>query len=173
VQAMNVLQRDQLVAAFPEEHRPTLSVPALHRVSWGILDFLGWSDRSGETAFCVFETGGEPTGIVLDRTPIRIGAARSFMCSLCRTTHSQRGIASFSYRSRRGTGYHTLTDMFCANLQCSLYVRGILFPEMSTFFETIPVERKIERLHEGIDRFLAAIEAFERRNRPRVQLRVV
>jgi FBP C-terminal treble-clef zinc-finger len=170
---MNLLTREQLISAFTPEDQPALSLPAFDHIPWDDLDYLGWCDRTGATAFCVFKTEDGPAGFVLDRAFIRTTNARSFMCSLCRTTHSQRGIASFSYKSRRGTGYHTLTDMFCADLQCSLYVRGILTPEMSTFFETIPVERKIERLHEGIDRFLTAIATFERRNRPRVQLRVV
>ena len=170
---MNLLTREQLISAFASEDQPALSLPAFDHIPWDNLDYLGWCDRTGSTAFCVFETEDEPAGFVLDRTYIRTTNARSFMCSLCRTTHGQRGIASFSYKSRHTTGYHTLTDMFCANLQCSLYVRGILTPEMSTFFETIPAERKIERLHEGIGRFLTAIAAFERRNRPRVQLRVV
>jgi hypothetical protein len=170
---MNILTREQLVSAFALEDQPALSLPAFDHVPWDDLDYLGWCDRTGATAYCVFETEDGPAGFVLDRTFIRTTNARSFMCSLCRTTHHQRGVASFSYKSRRGTGYHTLTDMFCADLRCSLYVRGILRPEMSTYFETIPIERKIERLHEGIERFLNAIATFERRNRPRVQLRVV
>jgi hypothetical protein len=170
---MNLLTREQLISAFTPEDQPALSLPAFDHIQWDNLDYLGWCDRTGSTAFCVFETGDGPAGFVLDRTFIRTTNARSFMCSLCRTAHGQRGIASFSYKSRHGTGYHTLTDMFCANLECSLYVRGILTPDMSTFFETIPPERKIERLHEGIDRFLGAIADFEHRNRPRVQLRLV
>ena len=170
---MNVLDREQLVSAFPEEDRPNLTLPVFDRIAWDNLDFLGWCDRSDDKAYCVFETEGEPTGVMLERMAIHTSNARSFMCSLCRTVHGISGIANFTYKCRRGTGYHTLTDMFCANLQCSLYVRGILAVEGLQFYETISTERKVQRLHEGVDRFLASLSDFEHRHRPRPKLRLV
>ena len=170
---MNVLDREQVISAFPEEERPNLTLPAFDRIAWDNLDFLGWCDRSDDKAFCVFDTDGAPTGVTLERMAIHSSNARSFMCSLCRTVHGITGIANFTYKCRRGTGYHTLTDMFCANLQCSLYVRGILAPEGLQFYETISVERKVQRLQEGVDRFLASPSDFEHRHRPRPKLRLV
>jgi len=170
---MNVLDREQLVSAFPEEDRPRISLPALERIGWHNLDFLGWCDSASDTAFLVFETDGAPNGVTMERMPIRTSNARSFMCSLCRTVHGMSGIANYTYKSRRGTGYHTLTDMFCGNLQCSLYAREILKAEGLQFYETISVERKVGRLQEGIARFLSSLSDFEHRHRPRPKLRLV
>lgn len=170
---MKVLDRELVVSAFPEDDRPSLSLPPFERIVWDNLDFLGWCDQSSDKAFLVFETDAEPNGIMLERLAIRTSNARSFMCSLCRTVHGMSGIANFTYKCRCGTGYHTLTDMFCANLQCSLYVRGILAADGLQFYETISARRKIERLHEGIDRFQASLADFEHRHRPRPKLRLV
>jgi hypothetical protein len=166
------LQREQIVQAFSAEDRQKLSLPALERVKWANLDFLGWCDRAGDKAFLVYQGEGMASGLVLDRMAVRTTATRAFMCSICRTVHGPRGIAHFTYRSRDGAGYNTLTDTFCGNLQCSLYVRGLLRPDIMQLHETIPVERKIERLLAGIDRFLANISSFDARRR-RLKLRVV
>jgi len=168
---VNPLQRDQLISAFTAEDRQKLSLPALDKVQWTNLDFLGWCDRAGDKAFLVIEGEGI-AGMALERTAIRANTAKSYMCSICRTVHGPRGIAMFTHRSRDGAGYNTLTDMFCGNLQCSLYVRGILRPDIMQLHETVSVDRRIERLHAGIDRFLANISAFDARRR-RLKLRVV
>ena len=60
--------------------------------------------------------------------------------------------------------------MFCGNLQCSLYVRGLLVPDGAQFHETISVERKVERLQTGIDRFLATVTAFDARRKAGLRL---
>jgi hypothetical protein len=171
--AVNPLQRDQVISAFPDEERQDISLPALDRLQWSNLDFLGWCDRSGDKAFLVFEADGEASGLMLDRMPVHTSRARSFMCSICRTMHGSRGIANFTYRSRQGVGYHTLTDTFCGNLQCSLYVRGLLSSDVSQFYETISVDRKVERLLTGIERYLANISKFDSRHRERPRLRLV
>jgi hypothetical protein len=169
---VNPLQRDQVISAFPAEDRQKLSLPAFEKVQWPNLDFLGWCDRAGDKAFLVIQGDGPASGLVLERTVVRTTAAKSYMCSICRTVHGPRGIAMFTHRSRDGAGHNTLTDMFCGNLQCSLYVRGILRPDIMQLHETISVDRKIERLLAGIDRFLANISSFDARRR-RLKLRVV
>jgi hypothetical protein len=170
---VNPLRRDQVISAFPEEERQDISLPAFDRLQWRSLDFLGWCDRSGDKAFLVFEADGVASGLTLDRMPIHTSTARSFMCSICRTMHGSRGIANFTYRSRQGVGYHTLTDTFCGNLQCSLYVRGLLNSDVSQFYETISVDRKVERLLTGVARYLTNISKFDSRRRERPRLRLV
>jgi len=170
---VNPLERDQVISAFPAEDREALSLPAFNRLQWPNLDFLGWCDRSGDKAFLVFEEDGAANGLMLDRMPIRTSNARSFMCSICRTMHGPRGIANFTYHARQGAGYHTLTDTFCGDLQCSLYVRGLLKPDIMQFHETISVDRKVERLLIGVDHFRANISRFDSRRRERPHLRLV
>jgi hypothetical protein len=158
---MKALKPEHLISAFHLEDGEKLTLPKLDGIAWGNLDFLGWCDRSGDKAYLAFENDGEVSGLVLDRMMVRSSNARSFMCAICRTLHSMRGIANFTYRSRRGPGYHTLTHMFCANLQCSLYVRGLISPDVSQFYETITVERKVERLLSGVERILDSIIEFD------------
>ncbi len=169
---MDPLQPDQVISAFPAEDRDALSLPDFDRLQWPSLDFLGWRDRAGDKAFLVIEDAGTVRGLVLERMPVRTSNVRAFMCSICRTTHGPRGIANYSYRCQHGAGYDTLTDTFCGDLQCSLYVRGLLYPDVAQFHETISTERKVERLLEGLDRFLANIVDFEAR-RERRRFRVV
>ncbi len=170
--AVRALQREEVVAAFQEDELHRITLPALDRIPWANLDFLGWCDRAGDKAFMVFDDDGEVSGLALDRMAVRTSNARSFMCSICRTMHGMRGIASFTHHSRQAPGYNTLTDTFCGNLQCSLYVRGAMSPDIPQFYETISVERKIERLRAGVERFLASIAKFDSR-RQRVRLRLV
>jgi hypothetical protein len=168
---VNPLQRDQVISAFPAEDRQVLSLPAFDRLQWSNLDFLGWCGRSGDKGFLVVEDGGVARGVMLERMAIHTSNARSFMCSICRTAHGSRGIANFTYRAEHGAGHDTWTDSFCGDLQCSLYVRGLLNPGIAQFHETISVHRKIERLMAGVDRFLSNIANFEaRRERRRFRL---
>jgi hypothetical protein len=168
---MIALRPEQLISAFYLDDGETLPLPKLAGIAWDTLDFLGWCDRAGDRAYLAFETDGGLIGLALDRMPVKLSTARSFMCAICRTMHGARGIANFTYRARRDPGYSTLTDMFCADLRCSHYVRGLLSTDVSQFYETITVERKVERLREGIDRYLGAIAAFDVPRR--AQLRVV
>jgi hypothetical protein len=167
---VRALAPEQLIAAFPRGEGDTLVLPRLEGLAWGNLDFLGWCDRAGDKAWLAVEAGGVVTGLALDRMVVKTSSARSFMCSICRTMHGARGIANFTYRSRRDPGYSTLTDMFCADLRCGLYVRGLLSADVSQFYETITIERKVERLREGIDRYLDAIAAFESPRKARLRL---
>ena len=167
---MKALGPEQLISAFYLEEGDKLPLPRLEGIAWDNLDFLGWCDRSGDKAYLAFETNGDIIGLALDRMMVKTSSARSFMCSICRTMHSARGIANFTYRSRRDPGYSTLTDMFCADLRCGLYVRGLLSADVSQFYETITIERKVERLREGIDRYLDAIAAFESPRKARLRL---
>jgi hypothetical protein len=168
--SVRALQRDEVVSAFQPEDREKLRLPDLDRIAWPSLDFLGWCDRSGDKAYFVFEDNGAVSGLALDRMAVRSSNARAFMCSICRTVHGIRGIANFTYRSRRGPGYHTWTDSFCGNLQCSLYVRGLLTPDIPQFYETISIDRKVERLLTGVDRFLESIATFDARRKVRLRL---
>jgi hypothetical protein len=167
---VKALEPEQLIAVFPLDESEELPLPHLQGVAWSNLDFLGWRNRTGDKAWLAFEINGELIGLALDRMMVGPSKARSFMCSICRTMHGPRGIANFTYRSRRDPPYRTLTEMFCGDLSCSLYVRGLRSSDVSQFYETITIERKVERLRQGVDRYLGAIAAFESRRTARLRL---
>lgn len=95
---------------------------------WDDLDFLGWRDPGApERAYLVAERDGRLVGIALRVTS---GASRSFtarsMCSLCLTTHTGGGVALMTARrtGEAGRQGNTVGQYLCADLACSLYVRG-------------------------------------------------
>lgn len=167
---MRPLQADELAACFQLAEGEALSLPPLDSLRWDALDFLGWCNRTGDKAFLAVETGGALVGLALDRMNVGPSKARSFMCSICHTMHGPRGIANFTYHVRRDPRHHTLTDLFCGDLRCSLYVRGLLSSDVSQFYETITIDRKVERLRAGLDRYLGAVAAFETPRRARLRV---
>jgi hypothetical protein len=167
---VRALEPEQLISAFHLDEGEQLPLPPLQGIAWDNLDFLGWCNRTGDKAWLAVETNGALIGLALDRMMVGPSKARSFMCAICRTMHGPRGIANFTYRSRRDPPYRTLTDVFCGDLSCSLYVRGLLSSDVSQFYETITTRRKVERLRSGLDRYLATIATFESQRAARLRL---
>ena len=124
---------------------------------WADLDFLGWTDPSGsERAYLVAEADAGPVGVVLRAA--RQGAARRSMCSLCLTTHSGGGVLLMTARKAGLSGRqgNSAGTYICADLACSLYLRGKRDAERP-FAETLSQEEKIERARANLAAFLAQI----------------
>lgn len=136
-----------------------LNLPAdLAERPWGDLDYLGWRDpQAPQRGYLVAEHAGELRGIVL-RAPETGVARRSSMCSLCLTVRS--GGVSLLVAPRAGRagqrGHSTGTPM-CADLACSLYVRGRMSASGPVVQETLTVEEKVARLCANLDTFLARV----------------
>ncbi|MEW9550677.1 FBP domain-containing protein [Nonomuraea sp. NPDC050783] len=96
---------------------------------WDDLDFLGWRDPGApERAYLIAERDdGSLAGLALRVTS---GAARGFtsrsMCSLCLTTHTSGGVALMTARRTGESGRqgNSVGQYLCADLACSLYLRG-------------------------------------------------
>ncbi|GAA4233820.1 FBP domain-containing protein [Actinomadura meridiana] len=95
---------------------------------WDDLDFLGWRDPGApDRAYLVADRDGRLVGLALRAVK---GTARGFtsrgMCSLCLTTHSGGGVTLMSARRAGDAGRqgNTVGHYLCADLACSLYVRG-------------------------------------------------
>jgi hypothetical protein len=59
---------------------------------------------------------------------------------------------------RAGRDGNTTGVEVCADLRCSAYARGTAVPaSVSTVAETIPVERRTERLQENLGAFLRRV----------------
>lgn len=130
---------------------------------WDDLDFLGWRDPSGADRGCVVaEVGGDLVGVVLrcvTATSYRgpgIGG-RASMCSLCLTTHPGQGV-TLMVAPRRGNRENTLGIRICADLACSLYVRGLKNPPPGgRLSETLTVSEQAGRIRETLGAFLARV----------------
>jgi FBP C-terminal treble-clef zinc-finger len=133
---------------------------------WDDLDFLGWRDpRAPGRAYLVAETGDRLTGIAL-RLASAPGRARGFnstsLCSFCQTAHTGGGVALMSARrgGEAGKQGNTVGQYLCADLACSLYVRGKKQTLLGDGHETgVPLETKLARIRANLDVFVASVTA--------------
>ncbi|MFH8785069.1 FBP domain-containing protein [Streptomyces roseoverticillatus] len=134
----------------------------LSEVPWEDLDFLGWRDPGApDRGYVVAERDGRLTGVTL-RVPQ--GGPRSMakttMCSLCLTSHPGSGVSLLAARRVGAAGRegNTVGAYMCADLACSLYVRGKRVPELSMRYkETLSEEERIARMLVNLDDFLAKV----------------
>jgi hypothetical protein len=140
-----------------------LNVPRdLAEQPWEDLDFLGWRDpQAPDRAYLVTELDGAPTAVVL-RSPGAAGwQRRPNFCSLCMTVHT--GNVSLMVAPRAGQAGKegcTVGTYLCADLACSLYVRGkrtVSTPGQP--HESLTVEEKTGRLTAHLAEFLAKVMA--------------
>ncbi|NES13804.1 MULTISPECIES: FBP domain-containing protein [Micromonospora] len=126
---------------------------------WGDLDFLGWTDPGAPLrALLVVPSGDGLTGIVLRRPEARrTTAVRSSMCRICLTDHTSSGVALFvaPLAGPAGRKGNTVGEYICADLACSLYVRGKRQPKMR-----LVRREETLTLQERIDRAMANLTAF-------------
>ena len=145
---------------------PVPSAAALPSASgWEELDFFGWRDPGHpQAAWMVVdgEVGAEagPVGIALKASSAG-GAGRKNMCTLCLTTHSASDMAMLvaplaGASGRRG---NTVGNYVCADLACSLYVRGLKRPARAQPHETLSTEAKVERLRTNLAAFVRRVAA--------------
>jgi hypothetical protein len=80
------------------------------------------------------------------------------MCSLCLTLRS--GGVSLMVAPRAGKAGqqgHTVGTNMCADLSCSLYLRGKLQTGTPGVRETLTLDQRIERLVGNVESFLARV----------------
>jgi hypothetical protein len=141
-----------------------LNVPRdLEERPWDDLDFLGWRDPGApERGYLVAERGdGGLVGIELRAAP---GASRGFtsrsMCSLCLTTRTSGGVALMTARrtGEAGRQGNTVGRYLCADLACSLYVRGRKHSAAGgDLDETLSVDEKIARARANLTAFIGKV----------------
>ncbi|MEV6208697.1 FBP domain-containing protein [Kitasatospora sp. NPDC051914] len=131
---------------------------------WSDLDFLGWRDGGApDRCYLVADRPDGPVGITL-RVPQgpRRSLTRSNSCSLCITTHAGSGVALLAARRAGAAGRegNTVGTYICADLACSLYVRGLRKSALvSRPDESLPLEEQIARTVGRLDDFLAKVLA--------------
>jgi hypothetical protein len=129
---------------------------------WDDLDFLGWRDPAApDRAYLVIELEGRVVGIALRRAA-QTGHARKTMCAWCLTTHSGDGVSLMTARKAGKSGQlgNSVGAYVCADLQCSLYLRGKKSAGPgSRFRESITQEEQAARIVTGVAAFLARVES--------------
>ncbi|WP_406335218.1 FBP domain-containing protein [Streptomyces sp. NBC_00203] len=141
-----------------------LAIPRdLDELPWDDLDFLGWRDPGApDRSYVVTERDDSPVGITLRFPSSPRGSLHRSMCSLCLTTHPGNGVSLMTARKAGPAGRegNSVGVYICADLGCSLYVRGRKVPQPgSRFEETLTVEEQIARTVRNLSAFLEKLMA--------------
>ncbi|MFE7778243.1 FBP domain-containing protein [Streptomyces sp. NPDC057445] len=136
-----------------------LAVPRdLAERPWEHLDFLGWNDPGApDRSYLVAERDGRLVGVSLRFPSRQRGNLHRSMCSLCLTTHPSDGVSLMTARRTGPAGRegNSVGIYMCADLDCSLYVRGIKVPVPGgRFQESLTVEEQIGRTRANLFAFL-------------------
>ncbi|MFR9780002.1 FBP domain-containing protein [Micromonospora sp. MS34] len=132
-------------------------------VPWGDLDFLGWTDPGAPLRALLVVPGEDgATGVVLRRPEAaRPTMTRSSMCRICLTDHTASGVALFvaPLAGAAGRKGNTVGEYICADLACSLYVRGKRQPRMRLVRreETLTLQERIDRAMANLTAFTARV----------------
>ncbi|WP_405905135.1 FBP domain-containing protein [Streptomyces sp. NBC_00828] len=125
---------------------------------WDDLDFLGWRDPGApDRSYLVTERSGDVVGVTLRFPSTQRGFLHRSMCSLCLTTHPGNGVSLMTARKTGAAGRegNSVGIYMCADLACSLYVRGEKSLESgSRFEESLTVEQQIARTVGNLSAFL-------------------
>jgi hypothetical protein len=114
-----------------------------------------------DRGYLVAERDGALIGVTL-RSPvgIRRSLVRSNVCSICITAHSGSGVALLVARRAGPAGRegNTVGAYICADLACSLYVRGLRRTQLAQrLTETLTLDEQIDRTRTNLDVFLDQI----------------
>ncbi|MEV0156923.1 FBP domain-containing protein [Micromonospora sp. NPDC050686] len=129
---------------------------------WDDLDYLGWRDpQSPDRAYLVAELDGRPRALALRRPSPGAGRMQRGMCSMCLTTHTGNVSLMVAPKAgKAGQQGNTVGTYLCADLDCSLYVRGRKDAGAGARLqESLSVEEKIERTVANLAGFVARVMA--------------
>jgi hypothetical protein len=125
---------------------------------WHDLDFLGWRDPGApDRSYLVTERENRLVGVTLRFPSSQRGFLHRSMCSLCMTTHPGNGVSLMTARKAGAAGRegNSVGVYMCADLACSLYVRGKKIPESGLRIEeSLTVEQQIARATGNLSAFL-------------------
>ncbi|MEV6703349.1 FBP domain-containing protein [Streptomyces sp. NPDC051453] len=130
---------------------------------WEDLDFLGWIDPGAPLRAHLVRPGPDgPVGITL-RVPSasRTSAVKSSICQVCLTGHASSGVALLAapLAGARGREGNTVGIYLCADLACSLYLRGKRQPKLRAgrYEESLSLDERIARAMSNLDAFTARV----------------
>lgn len=163
---MRTLSESEIRASFVnarEAELERLALPSLREIDWHELDYLGWVDPATPQRGCmVLDYADDVVGIML-RVPAQSGQRpRGTMCNLCHSIHGRGGVRLMTAprAGQAGLEHNMVGTYICADLACSLYVRGLKsldhgqLPEIPT-----NVSFRVRRLNRRLNDFVARVLA--------------
>ncbi|QCX80156.1 hypothetical protein C9F11_32855 [Streptomyces sp. YIM 121038] len=141
--------------------------PGFAETPWDDLDFLGWRDpKAPERGYVVARRrsgAGEPVGVALRASAgARRSLLKSSICSVCVTPQAGSGITLFvaPRAGEAGRQGNSVGLYICADLACSLYVRGKKTSALARRFEeSLSPEEQNERTLRNLHGFLDQVRA--------------
>ncbi|MFJ9642061.1 FBP domain-containing protein [Streptomyces sp. NPDC101206] len=140
--------------------------PDFDALPWEDLDFLGWIDPGAPLRAHLVRRAadGSVTGISL-RVPgaNRTSALKSSVCQICLTGHAASGVSLLvaPLAGQRGREGNSVGFYVCADLACSLYLRGKRQPKLrgGRPEETLTLEQRVGRAMDNLDALTAKVTA--------------
>ncbi|MFB7948189.1 FBP domain-containing protein [Kitasatospora phosalacinea] len=130
---------------------------------WADLDFLGWRDLGApDRAYLVAVLDDAPVGITLRSPNVKRSLTRTNVCSVCITAHAGSGVSLLTAPRAGAAGRegNSVGTYLCADLACSLYVRGLRrTASVSRPDESLPLEEQIARTVTNLEAFLRQVLA--------------
>lgn len=130
---------------------------------WPDLDFLGWIDPGApQRAHIVVPQDAGLVGITL-RVPGLTSAStvKSSLCQICLTGHASSGVNLLAapLAGKPGRNGNTVGIYLCADLACSLYIRGKRQPKLrfARYEESLSPEEKAARAIGNLEAFIGRV----------------
>ncbi|MFI8933007.1 FBP domain-containing protein [Streptomyces sp. NPDC053474] len=140
--------------------------PGFAETPWDDLDFLGWRDpKAPERGYVVArqDGSGELVGVALRASAgARRSLLKSSICSVCVTPQAGSGITLFvaPRAGEAGRQGNSVGLYICADLACSLYVRGKRTSALARRFEeSLSLQEQNERTLRNLHGFLDQVRA--------------
>ncbi len=165
---MEPLEEKDIRASFvncskSETKRINLPRP-LSGVPWADLDFLGWRDPGApDRGYIVAEHDGRLVGVTL-RSPqsVHRSFTKTTVCTLCITAHPGTGVRLLTAPRAGAAGRqaNSVGAYMCADLACSLYLRGKKTTGLGMRYEeSLPLQAKIDRTRLNLAAFFDKVLA--------------
>jgi len=135
--------------------------PGFGELPWESLDYLGWRDpKAPNRGYLVVRRDEGVIGIAVNTQATGKPRRGTGLCDLCNTAHHVTDVALFAAR-RAGTAGregNTVGTYVCADLACSLYLRGLREVDVPQG-ETVPPQVRAERLAARLESFVNRVLA--------------
>ena len=135
-----------------------LAMPGrLADVDWADLDFLGWRDpKAPANAYLVLPRDGKVVGLAMRAATPHSSQLKRSVCALCLTTHGAADVSLFAARRTGNAGKlgNTVGTYICADLACSLYLRGKRRPSTPNARVSSTVDEQVERTMTSLNKFV-------------------
>jgi hypothetical protein len=162
---VQALSADEIRRSFVNSSKSqvkAITMPAgLNELPWESLDFLGWRDaKAPARGYLVVPREDGVLGVALSTAASGKPRRGTGLCDVCHTAHQVTDVSLFAARRAGAAGRegNTVGTYICADLACSLYVRGLRDPEVPQG-ETVSPELRIERLGQRLETFLSRVLA--------------